>query len=150
MQRGGLGHLRPSFPRITLSVQLPAAEVQCNVRQLLLLLVLQQSPVGLEETLNWLANFSAELNRRDSLTQLRLAARLNSRERNPAEKHGTLCHLRGNDPRMTQGIYTHVASEDSRKVAAQLGDSVWGILDANGRKKGNGSGVQAPKPFRIN
>ena len=55
-----------------------------------------------------------------------------------------------NDPQITQKIYTHVASEDSRKVAAQLGEAVWGILDVNGREKGNGSGVEPPKPFRIN
>src|SRR5262249_20866851 len=54
------------------------------------------------------------------------------------------------DPRMTQGIYTHVASKDSRKVAAKLGDSVWGILDASGREKGNGSEGASSKPFRIN
>jgi hypothetical protein len=53
------------------------------------------------------------------------------------------------DPRITQMIYTHVASEDSRKVAAQFGEAVWGILDLNGRKKENGSGVEPPKPFVI-
>ena len=53
------------------------------------------------------------------------------------------------DPRITQTIYTHVVSEDSRIVAAQLGEAVWGILDANGRKKGNGSGVEPPKPLVI-
>ena len=35
------------------------------------------------------------------------------------------------DSRITQAIYTHVASEDSRRVAAQLGEAVWGI---SGRK----------------
>jgi len=54
------------------------------------------------------------------------------------------------DPRMTQGICTHVASEDSRKVAAQLGESVWGILDANGRENRNGSEGASSKPFQIN
>jgi integrase len=54
------------------------------------------------------------------------------------------------DPRITQTVYTHVASEDSRRVAAQLGEAVWGILDANGRKKENGSGLEPPKPFVIN
>ena len=54
------------------------------------------------------------------------------------------------DPRITQAIYTHVASEDSRRVAALLGDAVWGILDVSGRKKENGSGVEPPKPFSIN
>jgi hypothetical protein len=27
---------------------------------------------------------------------------------------------------------------------------VWGILDANGRKKENGLGVEPPKPFVVN
>jgi CheY-like chemotaxis protein len=54
------------------------------------------------------------------------------------------------DPHITHAIYTHVASEDSRRVAAQLGEVVWGILDANGRRKENGSGVEPPKPFVIN
>ena len=54
------------------------------------------------------------------------------------------------DPRVTQAIYTHVASEDSRRVAAQLGEAVWGVLDANGRKNENGSEVEPSKPFRVN
>jgi integrase len=54
------------------------------------------------------------------------------------------------DPRITQTIYTHVASEDSRRVAAQLGEAVWGILDANGRKKENRSGLEHPKPLFLN
>jgi len=54
------------------------------------------------------------------------------------------------DPRITQTIYAHVASENSRKVAAQLGEAVWGILDVNGCKNENGSGVEPPKPFTIN
>ncbi len=54
------------------------------------------------------------------------------------------------DPRLTQTIYTHVASEDSRKVAGQLGDAVWGILDAIGRKNEDSLEVEAPQPFRIN
>ena len=44
----------------------------------------------------------------------------------------------------------HVISEDSKRVAAQLGNAVWGILDANGRRNENGSGVEPPKPFSIN
>jgi integrase len=54
------------------------------------------------------------------------------------------------DPRITQAIYTHVASEDSRKVAAQLGEAVWGILDVNGRENRNGLEEASSKPFRIN
>ena len=50
---------------------------------------------------------------------------------------------------VTETIYTHVISEDGKRVAAQLGSVVWGILDANGRKKDNGSGVEPPKPFVI-
>ena len=51
---------------------------------------------------------------------------------------------------ITEAIYTHVISEDARRVAAQLGDAVWGISDACGREKGNGLEVAAPKPFQIN
>ena len=51
---------------------------------------------------------------------------------------------------VTETVYTHVISEDGRRIARQLGDTVWGILDAIGREKGNGSGVEPPKPFRIN
>ncbi len=47
-------------------------------------------------------------------------------------------------------IYVHVASDDSRRVAAQLGEAVWGILDANGRKKGNGSEGASSEPLLIN
>ncbi|MGA8012204.1 MAG: site-specific integrase [Candidatus Acidiferrales bacterium] len=35
---------------------------------------------------------------------------------------------------VTEAIYTHVISEDAKRVAAQLGNAIWGILDANGRK----------------
>jgi hypothetical protein len=34
--------------------------------------------------------------------------------------------------------------------AAQLGNAVWGILDASWTEKENGSGVEPPKPFVIN
>jgi hypothetical protein len=33
------------------------------------------------------------------------------------------------DPLIMQAIHTHIASEDLRKVAAQLGEAVWGVLD---------------------
>jgi ATP-dependent helicase/nuclease subunit A len=51
---------------------------------------------------------------------------------------------------VTETIYTHVISEDGKRVAAQLGNAVWGILDPIGPKKENGPGVEPPKPFVIN
>jgi integrase len=40
--------------------------------------------------------------------------------------------------KVTEAIYTHVISEDGRRIAAQLGNAIWGqsleILDADGRK----------------
>lgn len=51
---------------------------------------------------------------------------------------------------VTETIYTHVISEDGKRIAAQLGNAVWGVLDAIGRKKGNGSEGAASKPFQIN
>ena len=37
-----------------------------------------------------------------------------------------------------------------KRIAAQLGNSVWVILGPNGPRKENGSVVEPPKPFRIN
>jgi integrase len=51
---------------------------------------------------------------------------------------------------ITESVYTHVVSEDGKRVAAQLGEAVWGILDPNGPRKKNGLGVESPKPFVIN
>jgi integrase len=51
---------------------------------------------------------------------------------------------------VTETIYTHVISEDGKRVAAQLGNAIWGILDPNGPRKENGSGVEPPKPLSIN
>jgi integrase len=51
---------------------------------------------------------------------------------------------------VTETIYTHVISEDGKRIAAQLGNAVWGILDASWTEKGNGSGVEPPKPVVIN
>ncbi len=51
---------------------------------------------------------------------------------------------------ITNTVYTHVISEDAKRVAAQLGDAVWGISYASVREKGNGLEVTASKPFQIN
>jgi len=58
---------------------------------------------------------------------------------------------------ITESVYTHVISEDGKRVAAQLGNAVWGVLDAigrqldvNGRQKKNGLGVVSPKPLYLN
>jgi integrase len=51
---------------------------------------------------------------------------------------------------VTETIYTHVISEDGKRVAAQLGNAIWGVLDAIGRKKENGSGLEHPKPLYLN
>ncbi len=51
---------------------------------------------------------------------------------------------------VTDTIYTHVISEDGKRIAAQLGNAVWGILDASWTEKENGLRVESPKPFVIN
>jgi integrase len=51
---------------------------------------------------------------------------------------------------VTESVYTHVISEDGKRIAAQLGKAVWGVLDASWTEKENGSGVAPPKPFHIN
>jgi len=51
---------------------------------------------------------------------------------------------------VTDTIYTHVISADAKRVAAQLGDAVWGISDANGREIKKGLEVVASKPFLVN
>jgi hypothetical protein len=58
---------------------------------------------------------------------------------------------------VTESVYTHVISEDGKRVAAQLGDVVWGILGAmrrqlgvNRTEKENGSGAEPPKPLYRN
>jgi hypothetical protein len=35
---------------------------------------------------------------------------------------------------VTESVYTHVISEDEKRVAAQLGSAVWGVVDALGGK----------------
>jgi integrase len=51
---------------------------------------------------------------------------------------------------ITESVYTHVISEDGKRVAAQLGNAVWGILDPIGPKNKNGSGLEHPKPLFLN
>jgi len=51
---------------------------------------------------------------------------------------------------VTETIYTHVISEDGKRVAAQLGNAVWGILDASWTENGNGPEGASSKPFVIN
>ena len=52
---------------------------------------------------------------------------------------------------VTETIYTHVVSEDGRRIAERLGDAIWSkVLDHSGPEKGNGSGVEPPKPFVVN
>ncbi len=51
---------------------------------------------------------------------------------------------------VTETIYTHVISEDGKRIAAQLGKAVWGVLDPSWTLKENGSGVETPKPLYLN
>ena len=78
----------------------------------------------------------------------RLRGKLNLVEMLGALKRQRLGHVDGSP--VTESIYTHVISEDGKRVAAQLGNAVWEILDPNGPRKENGSGVEPPKPFSIN
>src|SRR5208337_1449762 len=48
------------------------------------------------------------------------------------------------------GLRRNVISKDGTRIAAQLGDAVWGISDANGREKRNDLEVPASKPFQVN
>ena len=50
---------------------------------------------------------------------------------------------------VTETIYTHVISEDGKRIAAQLGNAVWGVLDASWTEKENGSEGALSKPFII-
>jgi len=43
-----------------------------------------------------------------------------------------------------------VIVEDGKRIAAQLGNAVWSVLDAIGPKKRNGSEGAYSKPFLIN
>ena len=51
---------------------------------------------------------------------------------------------------VTETVYTHVISEDGKRITAQLGNAVWGVLDAIGRENKKGLEVAAPKPLLIN
>jgi integrase len=51
---------------------------------------------------------------------------------------------------ITETVYTHVISEDGKRVATQLGEAVWGKLGARWTEKENGLGVESPKPLVIN
>jgi integrase len=51
---------------------------------------------------------------------------------------------------VTETIYTHVISEDGKRIAAQLGSAIWGVSDANGREKQNGLKVEPSKPLYLN
>ncbi|MHB8502379.1 MAG: tyrosine-type recombinase/integrase [Candidatus Acidiferrales bacterium] len=51
---------------------------------------------------------------------------------------------------VTETIYTHVISEDGKRIAAQLGNAVWGVLDSSWTPKENGSGLEHPKPMYLN
>jgi hypothetical protein len=50
---------------------------------------------------------------------------------------------------ITESVYTHVISEDGKRVAAQLGDAVWGVLDASWTEKKNGSEVESSKRLYL-
>jgi hypothetical protein len=41
-------------------------------------------------------------------------------------------------------------SSDGKRIAAQLGKAIWGVLDPSWTLKENGSGVEAPKPLYLN
>ena len=48
---------------------------------------------------------------------------------------------------VTETVYTHVISENGKRVAAQLGNTVWGILDASWTEKKNGLSLVIPRSF---
>jgi len=51
---------------------------------------------------------------------------------------------------VTDTIYTHVISEDEKRIAAQLGKAVWGVLAPSWTLNENGSGVESPMPLYLN
>jgi hypothetical protein len=55
----------------------------------------------------------------------------------------------GDGSPITESVYTRVISEDGKRVAAQLGDAVWGVLDASWTEKENLSEVEASKPLYL-
>jgi hypothetical protein len=89
-------------------------------------------------------------------TLLRSGVALPSRERNSDEQFRGIAEIASAETRprdgspVTETIYTHVISEDGKRIAAQLGNAVWGVLDAIGSKMRNGSEGASSKPFLIN
>jgi hypothetical protein len=51
---------------------------------------------------------------------------------------------------VAETIYTHLIGEDGKRVAAQLGNAVWGVLHAIWTEKRNGPEGASSKPFQIN
>jgi hypothetical protein len=45
---------------------------------------------------------------------------------------------------VTESVYTHVISDDGKRIAAQLGDAVWGVLDASWTGKKNAQKWKLP------
>jgi hypothetical protein len=43
-----------------------------------------------------------------------------------------------------------VVLPDVKRIAAQLGNAVWGVLDPSWTLKEHGSGVESPKPLYLN
>jgi len=76
------------------------------------------------------------------------ASLMNSFGASPKLCQQRLGHAAGSP--ITREIYTHVITSDAERIAAQLGEAVWGIPDANGRENENGLEVGASKPFQVN
>ncbi len=97
----------------------------------------------MEEILN-LKSFHTDVNRRASPRyQFQLDIEIERRSKSVSR-----CHADGSP--VTETIYTHVISEDGKRIAAQLGNAVWGVLDASWTEKENGSEGALSKPFIIN
>src|SRR5260370_732283 len=76
------------------------------------------------------------------------ATLMNSFEASQKLRQQRLGHADGSA--VADTIYTHVISEDGKRIAAQLGNAVWGILYASWTEKGNGPEGASSKPFVIN
>ena len=115
----------------------------------------QRNPVGPKHAVETEVQASAERTRHSSPARRRLL-HSSACERyvdeqlwRSAKVASTVTRARGRITRDGVGVH-HVVSEDGKRVAKQLGDAVWGILDPNGPKEKNGSGVEAPKPLYLN